>query len=263
MNAMPYADNPVETEAVSRLRDLVRTSSPPARIDTVNDSLEWVMGAPLTGIYTAGGADVMAPERVMQARLAFCRGERWGSYYQVGNPGSPVVGMENVRCLLSRSPIPNPGLFDPAGTLPGRYIYRNRAELPRFYLVGRTRPARSMAEAAAMLRAPDFRPAEEAIVEGAERPAAGSGGGQVEVLQYGFQTVGVPGDFGDPLPGLARLDRRRPTATPLHERRVSRAERSGRAAQRADALRAGQRALGGGGQRRGLAGLDAALVEAA
>jgi hypothetical protein len=97
--------------------------------------------------------------------------------------------MENVRCLLSRSPIPNPGLFDPAGTLPGRYIYRNRAELPRFYLVGRTRPAGSMAEAAAMLRAPDFRPAEEAIVEGAERPAAGSGGGQVEVLQYGFQTV--------------------------------------------------------------------------
>jgi hypothetical protein len=193
MNAMPYSESPAETEAVSRLRVLTGTSTPPDRIDTAGDSLDWVMQAPMTHLYTAGGADVMAPERLIQARLAFARGARWGSYYQVENPSSPVLGMMNVRYVLSRGPIANPGLLEEAGTLPGRNLYQNRAELPRFYLVSRIRPARSMAEAAAMLRAADFRPTEEAIVEGAPQlrvgGAPGQVPGQVEVSRYGFRDV--------------------------------------------------------------------------
>jgi hypothetical protein len=189
MNAMPYAENPAQTEAVTRLRALTQVARPPARIDTVNDSIEWAMAAPLTHIYTASGSDVMAPERVMQARLAFCRGERWGAWYQVSNLRSPVLGMMNVRYVLSREPIPDAAPLEPAATLPGRYVYENRGVLPRFYLVARTRTAHSLVEAAAMLRAPDFRPAEEAIVEGAPPLASTAPPGQVEVVRYRYQTV--------------------------------------------------------------------------
>jgi hypothetical protein len=189
MNAMPYSENPADAEAVSLLRVLTGTSTPPDRIDTADDSLDWVMQAPMTHLYTAGGADVMAPERLIQVRLAFARGARWGSYYQVENPSSPVLGMVNVRYVLSRGPIANPGLLEAAGTLPGRNLYRNPAPLPRFYLISKIRPARSMAEAAAVLRAADFRPAEEAIVEGAPDLTAAGAPGRVEVSRYGFRDV--------------------------------------------------------------------------
>jgi len=43
----------------------------------------------------------MALARLIQARLVFCQGERWGSYYQVTRPDSPVLDLLNVRYLLS------------------------------------------------------------------------------------------------------------------------------------------------------------------
>ena len=52
-------------------------------------------------------------------------------------------------------------------SIPGGYIYENQAVLPRFFLVSRLRPARSLEEAAALLKSPDFDPKHEAIVEGA------------------------------------------------------------------------------------------------
>ena len=41
--------------------------------------MAWSNSAPITRIYTANGADVMAVYRTMQARLAFAKGERWGA----------------------------------------------------------------------------------------------------------------------------------------------------------------------------------------
>ena len=52
----------------------------------------------------------MAPERTIEARLAFAKGPRWGSCYQVENPASPVLSLMNVRVLLSRSVLDVPGL---------------------------------------------------------------------------------------------------------------------------------------------------------
>jgi hypothetical protein len=173
MNAMPYAGNPADRAMIARLHDLTYATQPPTRIDTVADSLDWAMTAPQTGIYTANGADIMAPERIIQARLAFTHGARWGSYYQVENRDSPVVGMMNVRYLLTSGHAAE----EPA--------------LARFRLVTKVRPARSMQEAAAILRAPDFKPAEEAIIEGgfpgAYFPDASPG--TVKVVQYGLQSL--------------------------------------------------------------------------
>jgi hypothetical protein len=61
--------------------------------------------------------------------------------------------------------------------------------LPRFFLVSRLRPARSLEEAAALLKSPDFDPKHEAIVEGGPALAAGEPAGTVAVSEYGLQQV--------------------------------------------------------------------------
>lgn len=171
MNAMPSAANLADSAIAASLRALIYKTNPPARIDTIHDSLEWSMKAPQTGVYTAGGADVMAPERIIQVRLAFAQGARWGSYYQVENPQSPVVGMMNVRYLLTD----------------GRTT-EVRA-LDRFRLVTKIRRAQNMEEAAAILKSDDFKPAEEAIVEGDFPQPADAPPGRVEVVRYGLQSL--------------------------------------------------------------------------
>jgi membrane protein YfhO len=164
---------------IARVRELTHATHPPSRIDTVADSLDWAMTAPQTGIYTANGADVMAPERIIQARLAFAHGERWGTYYQVEDWHSPVLGMMNVAYVLSAQP-----------GYPGHRLAEIPSALPRFRLIARIRPARSLQEAAAMLRSPDFKPAEEAIVEGAPAaPAIDDNQGAVQVLEYGLRSL--------------------------------------------------------------------------
>jgi hypothetical protein len=188
MNAMPFAQDPAWTAAVQSLRTLTGTSRPPSRIDAIHDSFDWAMTAPITRVYTASGADIMAPERVMQARLAFCHGERWGSYYEVTNLHSPVLGMMNIAYLLSRERLANPEPLVEAAALPGRFVYENRSVLPRFYLVSRVRRAGSMAEAASLVRSPEFHPAEEAIVEGEIPPLAGPPG-TVQLVRYGLRDV--------------------------------------------------------------------------
>ncbi len=188
MNAMPFAEDPAWSAAVASLRTLTHTSRPPSRIDAIHDSFDWAMTAPITRVYTASGADIMAPERVVQARLAFCRGERWGSYYEVTNLHSPVLGMMNIGYLLSRLRVADPAPLVEAAALPGRYLYENRSILPRFYLVSRVRRADSMQQAVALLRSADFHPAEEAIVEGGTPPLAGRPG-TVQLVAYGLQSV--------------------------------------------------------------------------
>ena len=197
MNAMPISGDAAWEEAVTRLRALTHTTRPPTRIDAIHDSFDWAMIAPITRIYTASGADVMAPERVIQARLAFCRGERWGSYYEVTNLRSPVLGMMNIGYLLSRERIADPAPLVEAASLPGRFAYENRAILPRFFLVSHTRTAKSMAEAASMLRSPEFRPAEGAIVEGDVPPLAGEPGA-VQIVRYGLQDLELTVDAPAP-----------------------------------------------------------------
>jgi hypothetical protein len=181
-------------ELLASLRRITGRTHPPMRIDTYNDSEEWANSAPTTHLYTANGQDVMAVYRTMQARLAFVKGERWGAYYQVGDPRSPVLGLLNIGYLLSREPIPPDKLagspFQEETVLAGHHVYANRALLPRFYLVGKLRRVRGMAEAVAQLKSSDFDPAHEAIVEGARvLPPETAAKGGVRVRQYGLDRL--------------------------------------------------------------------------
>ncbi len=177
-------------EVLARLRALVRRSVPPSRIDTVNDSMNWAMGAHLTDVPTAGGNDPFALLRYMAVRRLLTGGERWGRYYQVKHVDSPVLDLLNVRYLLSRTPIESAsaaGLIRVA-QLPGRELYENPEALPRFFFVRRARPVRTPEEAAAFLGSADFDPREVATVEGAV-PQLAQGAGRVTVVRYAPREV--------------------------------------------------------------------------
>src|SRR5207244_3457738 len=76
-------------ELLDRLREFVNKSSPPSRFDTYNDAGGWVTTAAMTELPTANGNDPFALYRLMQVRLLFTKGERWGRYYQVSQLESP------------------------------------------------------------------------------------------------------------------------------------------------------------------------------
>jgi len=174
-------------QALERVRLLVNSEFPPARVDTVDASLNWSMTAPLTRVPTANGCDPLALSRLIQVRLSFSEGERWGACYNVSNLASGALRVAGIRYLLSRSPLVHPGFVHTAD-LGAERVYRDANALPRFFLVSRLRHARNMEEAAALLRSRDFDPRTEAIVEGAAPLPAGAVGA-VRVLQYAPRRV--------------------------------------------------------------------------
>jgi hypothetical protein len=153
-------------EVPQRLRQLVNQSVPPWRIDTINASIDWTHGAPLFEIPTANGDDPFALLRYMQFRTSFTGGERWGRYYEVCNPDSPLLKFLNVRYVMSRVPLATPGALIYRDDLPGNVVYENPYPLPRFGLVNRVIHARDAAGALGALRSPSFDPRLEAVVEG-------------------------------------------------------------------------------------------------
>ena len=211
-NSVDPRMEPGVTEAAfagsAELLNVVRGSSigtyPPARIDTINDSLDWVGSASVTDVPTAGGADPMALVRYIQARLAMSKGFRWGYYYQVDHPESPVLRSWNVCCLLTRTPVPVQQLaasvYQDRAVVPGGYLYTSRSVLARFYLVNRTTLAANLADAAALSKQADWQPSETAIVEGFE-PLDGSGTtspGRVEIASYRRNSVRLRADSEAP-----------------------------------------------------------------
>lgn len=157
-------------ETLDVLRRLAYSTKPAWRLDTIDDTTHWAMTAPLTGLPSANGNDPMALERLIQVRLAFCVGQRWGAWYQVSDPSSVVLDFLGVRFLLSRSPVPEPQLAQwglrHIADLPGRKLYENPGAMPRFFFVSRVLPVPHMAAAAARIRDSTFNPREVAIVEG-------------------------------------------------------------------------------------------------
>ena len=72
------------------------------------------------------------PPRMGTIRLPFfvtfavpnlvCRGERWGRYYEVRDPDSPLLKFLNVRYVISRAPIAAPGSLIRREDLPGNVV---------------------------------------------------------------------------------------------------------------------------------------------
>ncbi|MGH9672931.1 MAG: YfhO family protein [Bryobacteraceae bacterium] len=127
------------------LRGLTRQTTPPSRIDTIDDSMAWAMAAPLTRVPSANGNDPFALESVLRVRMPLVPdGRRWGRYYQVARLDPELLGKLNVRYLLSRGRLPDPALRE-AAEVPGRIVYENPRLLPRFYLEKDSRPVRVQA----------------------------------------------------------------------------------------------------------------------
>ena len=205
MNAMPRASDPSwsrsqfegDARGLDQMRKLAGHSNPPDRFDTTGGAMNWAMAAPSIALPSANGNDPFALVRLMQVRLSFTKGERWGSYYEVQDLRSPVLGMMNVHYLISRRAIQAEqlaaSLFVHAEDLPGYLLYENPKALPRFWLVSHLRNARSEAEAISLLRAVDFQPDREAIVEGfpALPPNPPTTSGTVQVVHYGMNDVSL------------------------------------------------------------------------
>jgi hypothetical protein len=174
-------------EIPAEIRRLVNQSTPPWRIDLMGGPHDMASAAPLFEYPAANGDDPFALVRLMQVRLSFCRGERWGRFYEVADPDSPVLKLMNVRYLISSKAI---GGRRKIGELPGTVVYENPGALPRFFLVHRVRRADGMQAAVAALRARDFDPRTEAVVEGAA-PLETGGTGTVRVLEYGARQLAL------------------------------------------------------------------------
>ena len=177
-----------------RARALIRRTVPAGRTDCINNTMNWAMAAPTLQLPSANGNDPLALARLIEARLAFCKGERWGAYYEVDNLRSPMLDAMNVRYIVTRPKLGEGTPLVLREDLPGYNIYENPAALPRFWLVGRVRNASSEDEAARLVRSPAFRPREEAIVEGAPPSPAGPAIGSVRILRYGLKDLAVETD---------------------------------------------------------------------
>jgi hypothetical protein len=176
-------------ETLAGVRRLVNQTSPAARIDVRDDSVNWAHHAPLLRIPTANGNDPLVISRLLAVRRLFAPGNAWERYHEVSRLDSPVLDLLNVRYLLTYAPdaalrIQHPK-FRLAANLPGHQAYENLAVLPRFFLVGETRRAGSPGEAIEMLRSPGFDPRRVAVVEGVEALAGAAGSVRVEYYSAG------------------------------------------------------------------------------
>jgi hypothetical protein len=102
-------------------------------------------------------------------RLAFAHGDRWGSSYPVEALDSHILDLINARFILSRRQLSENDLrgaaLHPIARLPGHWVYENDSVLPRFFFAPRVRLVGTLDAAAARLKAPDFDPHQEAVVE--------------------------------------------------------------------------------------------------
>ena len=118
-------------ELASRLRALAGD----LRIDTANDGLHLMAGAPILRWRAANGYDPLALERLIQARGEVARVQRWGAYYQVQQPDSAGLDAMSVRVVTSRTRLHTARLQE-AGELPGRWVYVNPSAMPRYRAQG-------------------------------------------------------------------------------------------------------------------------------
>ena len=174
-------------EIPARMRQLVNETVPPWRIDTMQGSLNWSGSANLLEVPTANGDDPFALIRYMQVRESFTGGERWGRYYEVRDPDSPVLKLLNVRYVISNGELASPGRLVKRENLPGNVVWENADPLPRFFLVGRVRRVSGMDAAVSALRSPGFDVRTECVVEAAA-PLA-EAGGTVRTVRYGPREI--------------------------------------------------------------------------
>lgn len=186
-----YSQYSGSRELMDWIRQRLYQSSPPARFDLYNDFTGWVTTASMSQLPTANGNDPFALYRFMQVRLLFTTGERWGRFYQVSRPGSPILDLLNVRLLLSVTPVPENSKFVKARDLPGSSVYVNDAALPRFFLVPNVERAENMADAIRKLASPAFDPRNLAVVEQGTTAHFPDGATALGIVEYANSRVAL------------------------------------------------------------------------
>jgi hypothetical protein len=189
-------------DLLQSLRDTVNRDFPPARIDTMDSSINWAECATLTRVPTASGSSPLALEAIMRLRrqALLQPGLRYGWYYQVENPDAPALDLMSVKYILA-GPKAVPRLnADPryrhVASLPGSELYENLKALPRFRLntEGRVRAVRyepntlelqvSTAVPAELTLAESYYPGWQAWID--NRPA------EIKRVEIAFRGISVP-----------------------------------------------------------------------
>ncbi|MBX5495618.1 MAG: hypothetical protein IRZ15_09815 [Bryobacteraceae bacterium] len=156
-----------------------------ARFDIVHESEQWVFNASLLGRLTANGYDPLALERVIQSRLFFAEGHRWGALYKVERPESAMLAAMNVDYLVSSEPLPlqADSTWRCVRSTP-RWVYRRTDPSSRVYFVPSVVRAGSMGDAVTAARNPSWNPRKQAVAEEPGSAATDLPVGEVEVISY-------------------------------------------------------------------------------
>ncbi len=182
-----------DARLLAAVRRSVNASTPPARTDIYDDSINWAGTAPLIEIPSASGFDPMAQIRLMQVRLLFCDGQAWGRYYPVARLESPILDLLNIGYVFARSPVSS-AKFENIAQVPGHVLLRNRNVLPRFFLVGNVVTAPDMKEALARMRVPGFNGAVTAVVESPVVLNSDGPPGTVKVVRFDRNKIALDVD---------------------------------------------------------------------
>jgi hypothetical protein len=172
--------------ALVNVQKLVDVTNPPVRVDYL-DTGEWlfIQGPEILKVPTVNGDNPFMLERMLFLRRLFCGGNYWERKLPVNRPSSPLLSMLNVGYLAAQSAGASEefagSLGELAGDFAGLRFYRISA-LPRFFLVHRLHISNGAKETFSYLARPDFKPAEEAVVEGQDLQP-------VEALAHGAVTV--------------------------------------------------------------------------
>jgi hypothetical protein len=176
-------------ELLSRLRELVNQTTPPSRIDYMDQTLRrGVLGADMLELPTDDGDNPFMLRRMLYLRRLFCGGNWWERDLLVNRPGSPLLSMLNVGWLVRGSPLPESEVqaagLESKGSFQGVWLYRNPRALPRFFLVSQIRRSPGETATFQMLAQAGFHPAGEALVENIPGDRSGLATGPVTVQSY-------------------------------------------------------------------------------
>ena len=178
-----YGFNTVSDPHLARVTppsvDFLRKQPRPFRITTFGrDKTFWPNLPMLFGIDDIRGYDSIIPQQYvsfMQAleKQGLLEHNRIAPVSQEGSLDSPLLDLLNVEFVLSERPLSKQGYEQVyEGEL---YIYRRVDALPRAYFVANARIATSEEEALRWLKAPEFDPREQVIIEGeGALPVSGS-----------------------------------------------------------------------------------------
>lgn len=198
MNSMPGSSDKENSEylisgypgALANVQKLVDVTNPPVRVDYLDiGAWAFVRGSEVLKVPTASGNNPFMLKRMLLLRRLFCGGNYWERELPVNRPGSPLVSLLNTAYLAAQTAEASAKFANSLGELAGDFgglrFYRTPAPLSRFFLVRRLHISNAAADTFSYLSRPDFRPAEEAVVEAQDlQPVQALSDGAVTVELY-------------------------------------------------------------------------------